>query len=393
MAEPSSWFLDQLQVKESSPVLKFSIMGSDHSSKVLSWPSIKRDIENFKPTNISLSLTNIGGEYTTFYSSPEFLNSSCSLEVGFNHPVSGDELIKVFTGIVKNVSYPDEKQIQLQLYDKIHSLAQIKIGGSNRAVVFSETIPSEIMWTVCTCYGQFSSVRSTSNIDIDYASFLQMAASFSADTLLTNANFENVKCTEALQDIANVTDSFIWSDGDGKVIFDRASENSSLDFLINEGEYINLKVSVDATSIINKQHVSYGYNEASDTWYQISMANTTSINSFGLYENIFENENVYFPSSIHAGVLANRMILKWGYPPRRFKIKTPLFGINRKLSETIRFVNSYWGVNSSTAWRIVNQEIDLDPENISIVFGTNEGTSGEAFYLDVSSLDGNHLLL
>ncbi|NIP51314.1 MAG: hypothetical protein GWN13_15375, partial [Phycisphaerae bacterium] len=63
----------------------------------------------------------------------------------------------------------------------------------------------------------------------------------------------------------------------------------------------------------------------------------------------------------------------------------------RKIGETARFVDSFYNVTSASGWRIVEQQIDLQRCVIDIEL--DEATVLNAFYLDVSNLDGNEYLL
>ena len=54
----TSWFIDQTQLKTASPVRKFTIAGSDYSSRVVKWPSIRRAYSDIRPVNISVDLAN-----------------------------------------------------------------------------------------------------------------------------------------------------------------------------------------------------------------------------------------------------------------------------------------------------------------------------------------------
>lgn len=390
----SSWFIEQTKAKESDPVVRFTMAGSDHSSRVIKWPTIRRDAEKFTPLNIGIQLSNADGLYNSFYSQIYTINTSCSIDVGFTHPTSGYEYVRVYTGKVQKVSYPDQANISLSLYDKIYDLSQIKVGQSDAPASFTSQIPSDIAWTLCTSYGNFSSTQSSANLDIDYESFQKWSASFSQDNVVATAIFKGTKVTEALAAVADHTDSYVWVDGWGKIVFERFTENSSTDFTLEEGQYSSIKMNIDNTRVVNRQYVSYNYSISSDYWQnQLSAVNTTSVNSFGVQDNIFESSKIWYTNSSHASNIANRRVSRWGTPPRNFEIDVPLFGIDRKPIDMIRFVNSFFTVTSATGWRISAQEVTLDPKKIKVRYKTNEGFVANAFYLDVSELDGDHKLL
>ena len=390
----SSWFIDQLKQYNSSPKLRFTLNNSDHSSRVVKWPSVKVDVEKIAPSNALVTLTNADGLYTDLYSDIYSINRECLLEFGFTHPTSGGEFYTMYKGKIKKVSFQDQANVQLNIYNKFYDISKIKIGQSGAPASFTAQIPSDIAWTICTSYAGLSSVESTSNEDLDYNSFLRWAASFSADSVTAEAYFDGERISEALQIIAKQTDSFIFVNEESKIFFERFSENSSLDITFSEGEYSKLKIQIDGTAVINKQSINFNYSVTSDYWEDIvTSINSTSINSFGLQEEISKSENFWFVDSVDAITQADRVLSRWSTPPRKFDLTVPLWGIYLGATETLRFVNSFFNVNSSEGWRISKKTLNLSPNKINLTYQTNEGFVADAFYLDIHSLDGEEQLL
>lgn len=391
MANVTSWFIDQLNSPATEPVRVFTMAGSDHSSNVKKWPKIRRNIEEIKPVNLNISLKNTDGLYNSFYESLYTINASCHIDIGFTHPTSGDEFVRVYTGMAEKVRY-DNELCNLYINDKIYDLSLRKVGSTESHVDFSSQIPSEIVWTLCTCYGGLSSVQDSSNTDIDYPLFSEWAETFSIDSIVATANFQGELVVNGIKEIVDYTDSFHWIDGDGKLVFQRFSETSSLDFVLEEGNYKNIKLDVDAGKIINKQFVDWNYSVSSEYWQnQNFQVNSTSVNSYRIHESVMQSENVWYTNSSHATNLAARRLSRLAHPPKYFTVSVPLFGLHRAPGETLRLVNSFYNVNSSSGWRISAQEIDVDA--FAINFSTNEALVANAFYLDESDLDGDDLLL
>jgi hypothetical protein len=391
MTEVSSWFIDQLNKRATEPKRVFTMAGSDHSSRVFKWPSIARNIEEITPVNVNIDLSNVDGIYNALYEQSYTMIASCHLDIGFTHPESGDELVRVYTGTVNRITY-SQNICRTHIRDKIYPLSKIKIGSTDEQVDFSSQIPSEIAWTLCTCYGLLSDVKSSSNIDINYGLFSAWAATFSADAVVTTANFQGEKINEGLKDLVDHTDSFHWVDGDGKLVFERFTEASSLDFLIGEGEYKKFKLLVDAEDLINKQYVSYDYSVGSDYWQNQAFAiSSVSVNSFKLHEHVMESDNIWYTDSNHATNLGSRRITRLGTPPKVFELDLPLTGIQREPGDTLRLVNSFYNVSSSSGWRISQHKFNMNDFSINVM--TNEALIANAFFLDTSLLDGDDLLL
>lgn len=390
----SSWFYEQLYNKNSEPVVKLFIDNSDHSERVLKWPVIKQDTERIYPTSSSVTLVNADGLYNDFYSELIAFNKECQLQFGFTHPESGEEVYNYFTGHVRKVSFSKQTELKIDIFNKFYDLSKVKVGSTSDPASYGNQIPTEIVFSILTDYAGLDSVRSSSNADINWTWFNDWAASFSTDNITAEAHFTGEKVLDALASIANMTDSVIWVARGGKFKFERFTEATSNETLFNEGEYSDLKVSIDGTVVVNRQYISLNYSVASDYWEdQVVSVNTFSVNSYGLQEDIRESENFWFVDSVDALVQADRRLSRFATPPRKFELTLPMFASILSPADSLRFVNSFYSVNSSQSWRIYNKEVSLNPKKFYTKMATNEGFVGDAFYLDIHFLDGDEFLL
>ena len=101
----TSWFIDQTQLKSASPKRVLTIAGSDYSSRVTKWPSIRRAYDDIRPVNITLDLSNEDQALNIFRSEPLNLLADCTLKMGYTHATSGDELITLYSGSIDRVLY------------------------------------------------------------------------------------------------------------------------------------------------------------------------------------------------------------------------------------------------------------------------------------------------
>lgn len=381
----SSWFVDQTRAIGSEPKRVFKIGTSDYSDRVTKWPSIKRVGQEIKSVNPRIPLSNVDGKFNLFFENTYLMPNTCTLEMGFTHPESGDELITVFTGYLKSVKYP-KKECSILMKDRLWDFTQITVGESDIPIEFTEDIPSDIAWTLCTCYGGLSTDSAT-NPDINYTSFQEWAGILSRDNIVCDAYYEGLKITEALSNLAKITDSAIWIEGDGKINFKRFSNASSLDMVLTiDDEIIDLTIDVDSQRLINKQGVAFNFSPESD-YFQDTLyyQDSTSVNTYGLNEELFEDETIWFTNEAHAKNLAQRKVAHFKDPPKMFNIKTPLVGIHRVIGETIRLVDSFYNQTSADAWTIKEYEYQMQNDTVNYV--TDGAATLIPFILDVSTLD------
>lgn len=300
--------------------------------------------------------------------------------------------INMFTGRASKVGY-NEGKLALTVVDKMSTLSQRVIGSTTSAAVFSSTtmLPSDVAWTVCTCYGGLSSIASTSNPDIDYSSFLSWAAIFSADTVIVGAKYSGTKALEALRSIGRHTQSAIFV-ASGKLKFNRFSDSASYQTPVNANHIIDTTLEIDENSIINKAWVYGGYSVTSNNWtVNVFNVSTTSINSYGLREDIQKEETFWYTTSVNAGNLASRMLATYKEPFDNLNVKLPVSPIlPTQIGDTLTVTDEHLDVFN--AWRVMEQALNLDAMVAEFLVNGTQVLNG--FTLDTDALDsGSKYLL
>ena len=107
--DTTSWFIEQTLLKSSEPVRKFTIGGSDYSDYVLKWPKFKKKWNDIRPLNFTINLSNDDQLFNFFIDDKTKLKQPVSLQMGYTHPTSGDELITLFAGVSDYVKYDKGK--------------------------------------------------------------------------------------------------------------------------------------------------------------------------------------------------------------------------------------------------------------------------------------------
>jgi len=388
----TSWYVDQLQLRASAPVRQFTIGSSDYSDRVVRWPKFSRYANRIIASKATVTLANDDGLFNNFHERVWTLPNTCSVLVGYTHANSGDETVSIFSGDIKEVRYPKKSACELHLRDRLWALTEKKIGTSDEPVELSSQVPSDIAWTICTCYGELDNTESAANPHIDWESFNVWAENFSSDNIVMAAYYNGIKVAKALGDLGDMTDSAIWTEGDGRLYFRRYTEPSSLDFTLVADDILDVNITVDGMNLVNKAWVYGLYSTDSDYW-QIAtyMQESTSVNTFGLHETTWKNKNIWYVDSASCQNMAQRKALANQYPPRKFKLSATVVGLYRQLGETIRFVDTFYNINSGTGWRF--DEMKIDTDKFRVDYKMNEATAGDAFFLDVDVLDGDKLLL
>jgi len=301
-------------------------------------------------------------------------------------------LLVLFTGYLESTLVILRRNVAIKAKDRLWDFAEREIGESDAPIDIGTTIPSDIAWTVCTCYGGLSTIQGSNNPDIDFDAFEVWAKTFSTDNVKMTAHYEGERVTEALSNLGKLTDSAIWIEGDGKLNFIKFEEPNSLDITFTRDEFEDIIIDVESLRLTNQQKVSFDYSVESDYWQKtVTVQETTSTNSFGLHQNTIKDETIWHVETVAALNLAQRKVKLLQYPPRSFTIKSGLYGMHRQVGETVRIVDSFYNITSASGWRMV--EIEHDVDNYKMKYYMDEATVMNAFYLDISLLDGDDILI
>ena len=302
-----------------------------------------------------------------------------------------ENYIPMFKGFLKKVTYSKEKAT-LRFKDKMWELGERVIGDTDVPVTFTSVIPSDIAWTLLTCYAPYNSTADSSNPDIDYLAYEAWSSVFSEDSVLASARYEGMKVSQALSILAKMTESAIWAEGDGKIKFERFSTASSNDAVFTEDHIKDLIINLDDTKLVNKQFVYSNYSVSSD-YFLINVfdESSVSVNSFGLREDIMMEKSFWYVNSASALTIAQRKTLIYAAPLRNFDLTTMLGGVYRQIGETIRFNDNFLGITSEESWRIMGYNFNVDKGEVK--YNLDGATVLQGFYLDTDKLDSEARIL
>ncbi len=300
-----------------------------------------------------------------------------------------EELITIFSGKMERVKYQDGK-CAITFVDKFKQLSDRLMGTSDVPVTYSNSnyLPSDIAWYAITSYGGYDTTASSSNVDIDYDSWLTWSNIFSADAVFVNGEFDGKKVSEVLKKIGDYTDSAIFISED-KIQFKRFSITDSNQTFFDHDSIRKMSVSLDSRDVINKMYVAADYDTTSNFW-KVTVNNelASSVNSYGLKETTIKDKNLWYVNSGSAANLAQRKTNAFGVPYNKLLVETTLKGLSRVIGETIS-VNDM-NLNISEAYRIMGQQIDMDSGKLT--FSADRSYFSSGFILDSSTLGSSGVL-
>lgn len=389
MLDVSSSFKCQTRYRMLEPVRKFYISTSDYSDLVVTWPKIKKKASGLGSVSLTVKIANTDGAMNEFYKGQYKLKDELKFTMGVT-----SESIDLYTGEISKVSYSKNSCV-IKTRDKMWGFAQRVVGESETPVKIppsSQYLISDIAWTLCTCYGELDGTQDSSNPDINYETFETWAEQFSINNIFGQSYYTGDKVIGALTKLANMNDSAIWVEGDGKLNFKKFDSVGSDDIAFTDGEMGGLQIDIDMDRLINKQWVYFNYAVDSDYWQSnVFNVETTSVNTFGLRENILKDKSFWFVDSVSALNMATRKTALLNQPNREFNFVIGMGGLQTQVGDTVRLVNSFYDLTSGQGWTV--DEITYDMHNVKNKYHVSGSLVLDGFYLDVSTLDGDMLLL
>ena len=336
----------------------------------------------------SAALTNSGfgsissGQYV---GTPTFVERQQDERRGPGSP----EYVSLFQGDVTRVEYA-KGACTLTMADKVNQLAERVVGTDpNTPVTFAAQIPSDIFWTLCTCYGALDGTANSSNPDIDYPAWQDWAAVWSADSVQMAGHFKGKKVLEALRSMARHTRSAIYMK-ENRLSVARFSNINTQITSLSADDYTAVSVSIEEADIINKQYVFGLYDPTSKDWtLSVWQAKSASINSYGLHENVEKDESIWYVTSQDAVTLAQRIMFEAGEPYERVNVDALLQPLPVLIGETLIAADPHTGI--SNGWRVMARSINMDNGTTKLQIDGSQIVT--PFLLDISALDGGDLLL
>lgn len=297
-----------------SVVLVFTVGGSDYSSKIVEFPVITRDHRKIVGDEVKFTVPRNDSWIKGVVASKQDFGKECVFSYGFT-TAGGDDTITMFTGDLTGVSARGDKA-SIGCTDKLYKLKDRKIGSDDSDEPFAEMNPATLAWQVMVYWGGLDGTSNDGNTDIDYSAWSSWHSVFDNDNIEVGARFNGQSVLEAMQKIADLTDSVIYQDGTGKLFCHKYIGIGSVHGTLTDS-YIfgDVEQTVDKHDLINKVTVMTSYNYANETWAaSFTAQNSTSVDSWGEHERVYDDTNVWYVTEAAAETHAERLVFRRHQP-------------------------------------------------------------------------------
>ena len=356
--------------------------GSDVSARVSKYGTISHDITDVVGGTFWVEFENNDRVFNSLLTDKTQFFSEGKIEFGFP-----SDLVQFFAGTLTKVRMR-EKSATLTFKDILSRLGEKVIGSEESPISFtgSDYNPADLAWILQSSYGNLSSVKSSSNPDVDYGAWLSWWTQFDTDSVVVQGYYKGETVLEALEHIAKATDSVIYDEGDNRLDWARWAGVTSYTHTVNDS-YITGRMDVDMTAveIINKVNVLINYNPSSGTWGgTVTEVNTSSQNSYGEYEETYDNKTVWFVNSLAAINQAQRIVFRRKEPNIRVSIPTPLRYLDAVVGDMVELTTEVYSFDAKLM-TLTGYTIDFNKKTMTLEvdegFGRASGKM-QGFILD-----------
>ncbi len=275
---------------------------------------------------------------------------------------------------------------------------------------WTNTNPAKIIWSICTGYNfdtdvqeawsarvlSFDHTKSVDNTDMNYTSFLDAISRI--DNNLTGYIDYDRNAAETIEEIIIHFLGALYVDNRGKIslsAYKPTFGGAIIREFSDEKKVYDLEIEESTSKIIN---VATAYCKSSATWAWsgddettddvYSNSNSTSISNYGA-RNQFTFTDYYWYSANKAAQIwfVDRIIDKFGLPPKEIEFLTGLDGMRQNLGDILQFADARTS-NSGLLLEInkIERDFESQPKTIEIT-AWNTNTTGFQWMFFGSSAD------
>jgi hypothetical protein len=391
MYSVSSSYAFEISQKNARLRRTLTIGGSDYSSFVMKWPLIEKHWDALVPQTVTIDLSNATAAFSFLNADPTKMRNAVALKLAVVNSAGtvSSDTITMFAGTIDAARFVDAN-CSLTMIDKFKKLAERKIGSTTVPTNYTSSsyLIHDMAWYACTSHGGLSALTSTSNPDIDYASFTSWTAVFSIDNVRVKAQFTGQQPLEVLHKLSVLTQSAIFIEND-KLKFVRYSIADVASVSLTNENVLGYSGTLDDREVVNKALVSADYNVTSQSFaitaYDVSSSSQVN---YGLRESLLAETFVWLTDSASALNLAQRIVHTRSAVKSKFIVRSTMVNALQTIGDAVIYTNPI--LAESDSFRIMGETVDLD--NGSKQFFIDQSQYFGGFTLDVSALDSVDIL-
>ena len=384
--ELTPFFLDkQAQTNPSSIVRQFSFNNSIFTNRVVNYPMVSQTYKDVIANGFTITVENASQLMNEIIEDRTKFREQGEINYGYQFNPSHIDFACIGKGILIDVDYRDS-QAELSFGNKLERLSEINVSTdttSQQGATFTGSTwnPADLTFDILTgnSYGAgLNSTTNATNPDVDYESWLDWKNTLGSESIVVNGFFPyGTNYVNALQSIAEITDSAIYVEANDKLYFIRNLTGvQSFSANVTDDDIVSIEAKGDAFDMCNEFTVPISFTVASNsvTGFKqtIKFENTPSVNSFGKISKQPTTDLIWYVDSGSALNLAQRIVQRRRQPEVALKITTPIKYLQQQLGDIIYVTNNELNLNAEP-YTLIGRVVDIELQTITMDLSVGHG--------------------
>ena len=384
--ELTPFFLEQqASTNPRSIVKQFSFNNSVFSDRVTKFPAVSKAYKDVVGKPFTITLENASQLMNDVIQNRTNFRSSGEISFGYQFNPSHIDFGCVGKGFLINANY-NNSTVRLNFKNQMDILSQVFVSTDTTSqqgasFINSNWNPADLTFNVLTSnsYGAgLDNTASNANTDIDYESWLDWKNTFGSESIVVQGFFPyGTNYVQALQGIAEITDSAIYVEANNKVYFRRNLVGSnSFSTVVSGSDIISFEAKGDAYDMCNRYTVPVSFNVQSNAVVgpasTVTRDNTASINSYNVIRKQPTSQLIWYVDNAGAANLGDRIVFRRKEPEVALNIKTPLKYMQQQLGDIV-YVNIDEVGIIDQPYTLIGNTIDIENNTMTLDLSVGHG--------------------
>ena len=384
--ELTPFFLNEQQSTNPRSIVKqFTFNNSVFSDRVVNFPPVSRAYKDVVSQPFVITLENASQLMNNIIEDRTNFRSEGEIAFGYQYNPSFADFGCVGKGVLINADYSDST-VRLNFKNKMDILSQVFVSTdttSQKGATFinSNWNPADLTFDILTTnsYGAgLDSTTTTSNTDIDYQSWVDWKNTFGSESIVVQGFFPyQTNYVQALQGIAEITDSAIYVEANNKIYFRRnLVGTNSFSAVVSGSDIISFEAKGDAYDMCNRYTVPVSFSVTSNQIVgpasTVTRDNTASINSYDVIRKQPTSNLIWYVDTAGAANLGDRIIFRRKEPEVALSVKTPLKYMQQQLGDLF-YVNIDEVGLTDQPYTLIANTIDIEENTMTLDLSVGHG--------------------
>jgi len=384
--ELTPFFLNEQQSTNPRSIVKqFTFNDSVFSDRVTRFPAISKAYADVVGKPFTITIENASQIMNDVIQNRTNFRSSGELSFGYQYNPSFADFGCVGKGFLINAAY-NNSTVRLNFKNQMDILSQVFVSTDTTSqqgasFINSNWNPADLTFDILTTnsYGAgLDSTTDASNANIDYESWVQWKNTFGSESIVVQGFFPyGTNYVQALQGIAEITDSAIYVEANNKVYFRRnLVGTNSFSAVVSASDIISFEAKGDAYDMCNRYSVPISFSVQSNAIIgpasTVTRDNTASINSYNVIRKQPTSNLIWYVDTAGAANLGDRIVFRRKEPEVALEIKTPLKYMQQQLGDLF-YVNIEEIGLTDQPYTLIGNTIDMENNTMTLDLSVGHG--------------------